>query len=209
MQGPASATRAPILDCDRLAADPNNPDSVVRDRDFEEVDHVKAVPACEEAARLYPQERRFAFQLARAHLFARHFDVARPQFEALSRDGYAIATAYLGIALADSKKGSADGDAGAQTEAFRLIHQGADAGDALGAFFLAQLYEGGIGVAKDEAEALRWVRKAADAGNVMAMNVLADKYAEGKLGLAKDDAEAAAWYRKAADLARRKISRLA
>lgn len=77
VQGPAAATRAPILDCDRLAADPNNPDSVVRDRDFEDVDHVKAVPACEEAARLYPQERRFAFQLARAHLFARQFDLSR------------------------------------------------------------------------------------------------------------------------------------
>jgi TPR repeat protein len=200
VQGPVAATRAPILDCDRLAADPNNPDSAVRDRDFEEVDHVKAIPACEEAARLYPQERRFAFQLARSQLFARQFDVARPRLEALSRDGYAIATAYLGIALADSKKGSLDNDAGAQTEAFRLIRQAADAGDAVGAFFLAQFYEEGVGVAKDEAEALRWVRKAADAGSAMAMNVLAAKYAEGKLGLAKDDAEAAAWYRKAADL---------
>ena len=195
VQGPAAATRAPVLDCDRLAADPNNPDSAIRDRDFEEVDHVKAVPACEEAARLYPQERRFAFQLARAHLFARQFDVARTKLEALSRDGYAIATTYLGIAVAESKKG----DEEAAKEAFRLVRQGADAGDALGAFFLAHLYEQGVGVAKDEAEALRWVRNAADAGNVMAMSVLADKYAEGKLGLAKDDAEAAAWHRKAAD----------
>jgi WD40 repeat protein len=200
VQGPAAATRAPILDCDRLAADPNNPDSVVRDRDFEDVDHVKAVPACEEAARLYPQERRFAFQLARAHLFARQFDVAKPRLEALSRDGYAIATTYLGIALADSKKGSLEGDAWAQTEAFRLIRQSADAGDALGAFFLAQFYAQGLGVAKDEAEALRWVRKAADAGSSMAMAYLAEQHETGKLGLTKSDAEAVTWLRKAADL---------
>jgi hypothetical protein len=80
VQGPASASRAPVQECDRLSADPNNPASVVRDRDFEEVDYVKAIPACEESVRLYANERRFAFQLARSQLFARQFAVARPRF---------------------------------------------------------------------------------------------------------------------------------
>lgn len=196
VERPVVPGHAPIHECDRLAGDPDNPDSVVGAVDMEDrIDTLRAVPACEEAVRDYPQERRFAFQLARAEIQAKKPELAKPLLERLSNDGYAIATAYLGYLYADGSGVAAD-----VAEALRLYRQAAEAGDGLGALALASAYKDGRGVAKDEAEALRWLRKAADAGNASAMTFLADQYADGQLGLAKDDAEAASWYRKAADL---------
>ena len=195
VQGPA-AGRAPVHDCDRLAADPDDPDSVVKGVEIgDTINAARAIPACEEAVRLYPQERRFSFQLARAQIQANHPELAKPVLEALNKDGYAIAGVYLGF-LYESGNGVAKDEA----EAVRLFREGADAGVALGALALAQAYKDGSGVAKDEAEALRWLRKAANAGNARAMIYLGDQYADGTLGLPKDGAEAVSWYRKAADL---------
>jgi hypothetical protein len=47
--------------------------------------------------RAQPDERRFSFQLARAYVEANKFDLAKPQLEKLSKDGYPIATTYLGF----------------------------------------------------------------------------------------------------------------
>ena len=195
VQGPA-AGHAPVHECDRLAADPDDPDSVVKGVEIgDTINAARAIPACEEAVRLYPQERRFSFQLARAQAHANHPELAEPVLQALDKDGYAIAGAYLGFLYA-----SGTGVAKDEAEAVRLFREGADAGVSLGALALAQAYKDGSGVAKDEAEALRWLRKSANAGSARAMTYLADQYADGKLGLPKDGAEAVSWYRKAADL---------
>jgi tetratricopeptide (TPR) repeat protein len=186
VQRPAAATRAPILDCDRLAADPNNPDSVVRDRAFE-IDRAKALPACEEATRLFPQERRFAFQLGRAYYQAEKYDAAKKQFERLSKDGYQIATTYLGLLYVEGKGVAKD-----EAEALHLFRQAAEAGDALGAIALGETYGRGAGVPVDQAEALRWIRKAAELGNPMAMTVLAEMYEKGD-GVPQNAAEAKRW----------------
>ncbi|MGH6827215.1 tetratricopeptide repeat protein, partial [Methyloceanibacter sp.] len=194
VQGPASG-HAPIHDCDRLAAHPDNPDSAIAAGvDFGKVDTARAIPACEEAVRAHPGERRFSFQLARAYVEAKKFELAKPLLETLSKDGYPIATTYLGFLYAGG-----NGVAKDEPEGLRLFRQAAEAGDALGAAALGTAYEWGQAVAKDEAEAARWYRKAADRGNVGSMLVLGDRYAEGKLGFAKDDGEAVKWFRKAAD----------
>jgi len=195
VQGPA-AGHAPVHECDRLAADPDDPDSVVKGVEIgDTINAARAIPACEEAVRLYPQERRFSFQLARAQAHANHPELAKPVLQALDKDGYAIAGVYLGFLYA-----SGTGVAKDEAEAVRLFREGADAGVSLGALALAQAYKDGSGVAKDEAEALRWLRKSANAGSARAMTYLADQYADGTLGLPKDGAEAVSWYRKAADL---------
>lgn len=196
VQGPAAGTRAPVLECDRLAADPSNPDSVVTAGvDFDNIDEARAIPACEEAVRAHSNEPRFSFQLARAYLEAKKPELAKPLLESLSNSGYATATTYLGFLYAGGNGVTKD-----EAEGLRLFRQAAEAGDALGASALGGVYEWGqLGVAKDDDEAARWYRKAADNGDVRSMLALGEKYGEGKLGFAKDDGEAARWFRRAAD----------
>src|SRR5262249_41314290 len=64
---------------------------------------------------------------------------------------------------------------------------------------IGAMYNGGRGVAKDEAEALKWYRKAAENGNLAAAEFIGHMYENGRGGLTKDEAEAVVWYRKAAD----------
>ena len=78
VQGPA-AGHTPVHECDRLAADPDDPESVVKGVEIgDTINAARAIPACEEAVRLYPQERRFSFQLARAQTQANHPELAKP-----------------------------------------------------------------------------------------------------------------------------------
>ena len=95
VQGPA-AGHAPVHECDRLAADPDDPDSVVKGVEIgDTVNAARAIPACEEAVRLYPQERRFSFQLARAQTQANHPELAKEGVRAVafSPDGTMLASA--------------------------------------------------------------------------------------------------------------------
>ena len=79
---------------------PMTPNSVVKGVEIgDTINAARAIPACEEAVRLYPQERRFSFQLARAQVHANHPELAKPVLEALNHDGYAIAGVYLGFAV--------------------------------------------------------------------------------------------------------------
>lgn len=64
-------------------------------------------------------------------------------------------------------------------------------------FNLAQLYDTGAGVARDEAEAARLYRSAADQGHVGAQVNLGRMYGTGR-GVTRDNAEAVRWYREAA-----------
>jgi TPR repeat protein len=187
--------RVPVDECDRLAADPNNSDSVVTVVEDGEPDAAKAIAACETAVRAHPNERRFSLQLARAYLRDKKPELAKPRLEELSNAGYSIATTYLGFLFAQG-----NGVEKNESEAVSLYRRAAEEGDALGAVVLAGVYEWGqLGVAKNEAEAARWYRKAAEGGNVRSMLALGEKYDQGMLGLAKDEAEAARWFRKAAD----------
>ena len=178
VQGPAGG-HAPVHECDRLAADPDDPDSVVKGVEIgDTIDCWASYSGLRGGGRASPARAPLPFQLARAQVHANHPELAKPVLEALNKDGYAIAGVYLGF-LYESGTGVAKDEA----EAVRLFRQAADADVALGASALAKVYKEGRGVAKDEAEALRWLRKAANAGNARAMNYLGDQYADGKLGL--------------------------
>ena len=60
------------------------------------------------------------------------------------------------------------------------------------------MYEGGRGVAKDDAEAVKWWRKAAEQGVATCQNKLGVMYGNGRGGLPKDDQQAVEWYSRAA-----------
>lgn len=64
---------------------------------------------------------------------------------------------------------------------------------------VAEHYETGIGVDKDEGKAVEWYRKAAENGDGKAMREMASFYRYGILGVEKNLSEAIGWYRKAAE----------
>lgn len=193
MVQPPGPGRPPIQECDRLAATPDNPDSVAAGDDWNAADTGRAIAACKQAMETYPNERRFAFQLAQSYFFANQPELAKPLLESLHRDGYPIATTFLGYVHLAGRGVPKD-----PAEALRLFRQASEAGDQLGTSAIGYAYESGQGVDKDEAEAVNWYRKAAEMGSLGALIKLGDSYAEGKLGLAKDGAQAADWYVKAA-----------
>lgn len=63
---------------------------------------------------------------------------------------------------------------------------------------LANLYEQGQGVPRDQALALGWTRKAAERGDPRAQMELGQAYEDGA-GVPRDNAEAARWFRAAAE----------
>jgi TPR repeat protein len=74
-------------------------------------------------------------------------------------------------------------------------------GDAEAQWFLAVMYEFGVGgVVKNEAEAVKWYRKLAEQGDAAAQYNLGQMYEEGR-GITRNDAEAVRWYRKAVEQA--------
>jgi len=72
----------------------------------------------------------------------------------------------------------------------------AERGNVEAQFALAQAYDRGRDVPKDETEAVRWYRLAATQGDAFAQNALGDNYWEGT-AVPKDDKEAARWWRLA------------
>ena len=138
---PLAPGRPPLNDCDRLAVDPSNPDSVIAAPERSSDDWEGAVAACKEAVEAHPNERRFAFQLARAYWAANQPELAKPLLETLSGTGYPIATTYLGYLHAAGRAVPKDED-----EALRLYRQAAAAGDQLGTLSIGYSYERGSGV---------------------------------------------------------------
>ncbi len=82
--------------------------------------------------------------------------------------------------------------------AAREWHALADKGDAASQNKLAQSYESGKGVSKNDIEAAKWYGKAAAQGIASAQSNLADMYKEGR-GVGKKYAEAVKWYGYAAE----------
>ena len=90
-------------------------------------------------------------------------------------------------------------NAGSGTAAdYSLIRKSAEAGEPGAMTNLANMYEHGRGVTKNEVTAAKWYRKAADAGQPEAMSKLAIMYMRGS-GVAKNEGEALKWFRKAAE----------
>jgi len=190
----AAAERVPVHDCDRLAAELYSGPFVkgVEDKD---VDHVRAVPACEDAVKRYPHEPRFWAQLVRAYRLAEKLDLLKSRLETESRDGNVTATVYLAII-----HGKGYGVPKDEAEAVRLLRQAAASGESLAMIILGQSYADGLlGLAKDPAEALKLLRQAAARDDELAPIVLAGALASGRGGIAKDQAEALKILRKAAD----------
>lgn len=95
-------------------------------------------------------------------------------------------------------EGIAAAKRGDYVTAFEHFTPEAQSGNPVAQFLVGFAYEGGQGVAKDEAEAIKWYRKAADQGHREAQFRLGSMYALGT-GTVKNGPEAIKWLQRAAE----------
>ena len=188
--------RAALEACDRLAAPDvfqghaRNAPGVL----YWTMDEEKAIPACEKALRLAPDDLDTMNQLATALERRGGEDVrAADLLERAAEKGHAPAQAVLGYMFTAGY--GVPKDYGKAPSWLRKAAQQDYAGaqQSLGA-----LYLDGLGVARDPDVALYWFRKSAGQGLASSQNRMGLLLLEGRV-VPRDEKAAVSWFRKAAD----------
>lgn len=92
----AHPANAEITDCDRLAANPPDPDRIVAGIPREQVDLPRAIDACRAAVAVRPDVGRFAYQLGRVLFYSGHVEEAMATFRQAAELGYRQAHFIIG-----------------------------------------------------------------------------------------------------------------
>jgi uncharacterized protein len=188
--GLAHAQSADLVLCDRVAADPADPDKpadVKGVADIAASDIATAIKFCRNAANA---SRRAMFQLGRAYAANRQMPEAVTAWRKAADKGSTSAMVELGVVY-----GTGAGVARDEAQARKLFERAAEAGNPRGVSNLAAL-GGGAGGSSDPARAREMLSKGAET-NAEAQYQLGMMLAEGNGG-AKDDAAARALFEKAA-----------
>lgn len=187
------AQSADLVLCDRIAADPTDPDkpkdvkgtSVIAASDI-----AMAIKFCKVAA---AGSRRALFQLGRAYAANREMPEAIGAYRKAADKGSSAAMVELGVLM-----GTGDGIAKDEAQARKLLDRAATAGNPRAIANLAALSsDGGSNVPSDPVKARELLAKAADANSAEAQYQLGLLLAEGAGG-PKDDVAARALFEKAA-----------
>ena len=143
----------------------------------------RALAACEQAVRAFPNERRFAYQLARVHDAAGQVNKAKGEYEALAAQDYAAAmTALAWMSRMVAKN---------HGEENLWLDRAVKAGNAEAMFWLAFNSLSGLGMnAPDVSATARLYDRAVKGGHTAAMGHLAILQAKGQGGLTPDPAVA-------------------
>jgi tetratricopeptide (TPR) repeat protein len=182
-----------VGDCDRLAAsslDLQRPASVSGIA-VTAVDPKTAVPACEAALKVSPDDRRILFQLGRAYAQAKDFEKARTFLAKADALGHFLATNNLGAIYASGNGVPVD-----FAEARRLYEKAAAGGVTIAMDNLGDFYRLGKGVPVDFGQAKLWYEKAAALGFTPTLVKIGFLYDKG-YGVPVNYAEARRWYDKA------------
>ena len=183
------AQSADLVLCDRLAADPADPDKpadVKGTPDIASSDIATAIKFCKIAS---GSSRRALYQLGRAYAANRQLPEAVASWRKAADKGSTSAMVELGVLY-----GTGSGVAKDEAQARKLFERAAEAGNPRGVSNLAAL--GGGGAAADPARARELLAKAAET-NAEAQYQLGLMLAEGTGG-PKDDAAARNLFEKAA-----------
>jgi TPR repeat protein len=189
LPGVARAQSADLVLCDRLAADPADPDKpadVKGVADVAPADIATAIKYCAMAAR---SSRRAMYQLGRAYAANRKVPEAMGAWRKAADKGSSSAMVELGVLYGTGAGVAQDG-----AEARKLFERAAAAGNPRGVSNLAALSGGGT--SSDPARARELLAKAAET-NAEAQYQLGLLLADGEGG-PKDDAGARALFEKAA-----------
>ena len=182
------AQSADLVLCDRIAADPADPDKPADVRGVAEIaaaDIATAIRFCRQAA---ASSRRAMYQLGRAYAAGKQIPEAMAAWRKAADKGSTSAMVELGVLY-----GTGTGVAKDDAQARKLFERAANAGNPRGISNLAAL---GGGAAADPARARELLAKAAET-NAEAQYQLGLMLAEGSGG-EKDDVAARAMFEKAA-----------
>jgi TPR repeat protein len=187
----AHAQSADLVLCDRLAADPDDPDKpaeVKGTRDIAPSDVATAIKFCKVAA---AASRRALYELGRAYAANQQLPEAIGAYRKAADKGSTSAMVELGVLLA-----TGSGVAKDEAQARKLFERAAAAGNPRGAANLAALSDSG-GAASDPVKARALLSRAAEGNSAEAQYQLGLMIADG-IGGPKDDAAARALFEKAA-----------
>src|SRR4051794_19412323 len=186
----AHAQSADLVLCDRVAADPADPDKPADAKGVADIaasDVATAIKFCRNAA---SGSRRAMYQLGRAYAANRQVPDAMAAWRKAADKGSTSAMVELGVLY-----GTGAGVARDEAQARKLFERAAEAGNPRGVSNLAAL-GGGAGTSADPARARDLLSKAAET-NAEAQYQLGMMLAEGNGGT-KDDVAARALFEKAA-----------
>ncbi|MET4490769.1 TPR repeat protein [Bradyrhizobium sp. LA7.1] len=187
----AHAQSADLVLCDRLAADPSDPDKPADVKGVTELaasDIATAVKFCKQAA---PSSRRAMFALGRAYAANRQTAEAIAAWRKAADKGSSAAMVELGVAY-----GTGSGVAKDEAQARKLFEKAAQAGNPRGVSNLAALGGAGGTAPADPAQARALLGRAAET-NAEAQYQLGLMLSNGNGG-EKDDVAARAMFEKAA-----------
>lgn len=188
---PAGAQSADLVLCDRLAADPADPDKpadVKGAADIAAADIATAIKFCRIAS---AASRRALYELGRAYAAGRQLPEAVAAYRKAADKGSTSAMVELGVLLANGSGVAQD-----QAQARKLFERAAAAGNPRGVANLAALSNVG-GAPSDPVTARAQLAKGAETNSAEAQYQLGLMAAEGTGG-PKDDVAARALFEKAA-----------
>lgn len=187
----AQAQSADLVLCDRVAADPSDPDKPADVKGVSEIaasDIATAIKFCKQAA---ASSRRAMFALGRAYAVNRQTAEALAAWRKAADKGSSAAMVELGVAY-----GTGSGVAKDEAQARKLFEKAAQSGNPRGVSNLAALGSSGGGAPADPAQARVLLGKAAET-NAEAQYQLGLMLSNGNGG-EKDDVAARALFEKAA-----------
>jgi uncharacterized protein len=191
LRSPAQAQSADLVLCDRLAADPTDPDKpkdVKGTADIAQSDIATAIKFCRVAS---AASRRALYQLGRAYAANQQMPEAIGAYRKAADKGSTSAMVELGVLLA-----TGSGVAKDEAQARKLFERAADAGNPRGVANLAALSESS-GAASDPVKTRAMLSRAAEGNSAEAQYQLGMMMADGTGG-PKDDVAARALFEKAA-----------
>jgi TPR repeat protein len=186
---PGRTQSADLVLCDRIAADPSDPDKPADVKGTPEIaqsDIATAIKFCKVAS---GSSRRAMYELGRAYAANRQMPEAVAAWRKAADKGSTSAMVELGVLLGTGSGGTKD-----QAAARRLFERAAEAGNPRGVSNLAALSGD---TPSDPGKARSLLTKAAEANSAEAQYQLGVMNADG-VGGPKDDAAARAWFEKAA-----------
>ncbi len=186
----ASAVHAQSADlvlCDRLAADPADPDKPADVKGVAAIDPADIATAIKFCRIASASSRRAMYQLGRAYAAGRQTSEAIAAWRKAADKGSSSAMVELGVLSAAKDPG----------EARKLFERAAQAGNPRGVTNLAALSGTGAGAPPDPAKSREMLMKAAEANSAEAQYQLGLMLADGTGG-ARDDVAARSWFEKAA-----------
>ena len=194
VHGPAHAQSAALALCDRLAADPTDPDKPADVKGADTIapsDIATAIKFCKVASAGRTAPRRALYELGRAYAAGQQLPQAVDAYRKAADKGSTSAMVELGVMLANGT-GIAKDDAQARA----LFERAAEAGNPRGATNLAAISSDG-GTPSDPVEARALLAKAAATNSAEAEFQLGVMMADGAGG-PKDEVGARALFAKAA-----------